>query len=308
MNRQRTSPIEISHIAAALAVLLIGGCQAGEPLTSAAPTQVPHVSPAQPYPLVMLTPTSTSTPEATWTPLPTLSSAEAVSRITELLSNNAGCELPCWWGVVPGQTSWNSARHFLAPFVSRIGQGESRSYSKDGREYLAQSFGVQFEIAGRSDLGLINFGVVNGVIDVIWVLPRGTEIRYEISQFLEKFNGFEEAWVAIDPDFNLFQLMMYFPDQGITALYEGPVTKDDSSYELCFEGIGPELWLWAPDKVFVQTEDQFIGPDFGLGPNGHEKYMRPIEAVGLDIEAFSETFRSPDPSCIVTPRSHWEAP
>ncbi|MCS6911034.1 MAG: hypothetical protein NZM11_10805, partial [Anaerolineales bacterium] len=156
--------------------------------------------------------------------------------------------------------------------------------------------------------GLTNFSVVNGVVDLIWVLPRGTEVRYTSPQFLKTFGRFEQAWIVVDADYDLFQLLLYYPDKGITALYEGPAVKDNSNYELCLEGVGPELWLWSPGKVFMPDGYQFTGPDFGLGPGGHEELMRTIEAAGFAPDAIIESFGNPSPGCLTTPRDLWEAP
>ncbi len=65
----------------------------------------------------IISPTATAIPIMTWTPLPTLTSKEAQERVHELLLNNAGCEFPCWWGIIPGKTNWPEAYHFLASFV-----------------------------------------------------------------------------------------------------------------------------------------------------------------------------------------------
>src|SRR5262245_28586986 len=66
------------------------------------------------------TPTPTQTPLPTWTPRPTLPPAQAEALALDLLTHNADCRLPCWWGFTPGQTSWQVARSFLATFASNI--------------------------------------------------------------------------------------------------------------------------------------------------------------------------------------------
>lgn len=55
-------------------------------------------------------------------------------RIIELLTNNNGCKLPCFWGITPGSTSWDDARTFLQEFNRIYSQDEQ---FRDGpyREY-----------------------------------------------------------------------------------------------------------------------------------------------------------------------------
>lgn len=290
-------------------MLAINACQVVGPSSSAPPTpsQAAPISAASSTPPSVPEPTSDGA-EATWTPLPTLTTAEALSRTMELLSNNAGCELPCWWGITPGETSWDAARQLLAPFAKRIGIGESRNITQNGADYFLESFDMQFAVAGHAGSGLINFGVVNRVVDLILILPRGTEVRYKIYQLLAAFGKPEMIWIEVDPDTRLFHLLLYYPGRGVTALYEGPADRDETHYKLCLPEVGPELWLWSPEKTFRLNDAKFIGPDFGLGPSGHEKYMRPIEIVGLDVDGFYRTFINVDSGCIATPRNLWEAP
>ncbi len=78
------------------------------------------------------TPIVTPLPTRTSTPSPTLSPSEVQAYILDLLQKNAGCRLPCWWGIVPGQTAWQEAESFLAPLSSEIGEfslGEQVRYT-----------------------------------------------------------------------------------------------------------------------------------------------------------------------------------
>jgi hypothetical protein len=46
-----------------------------------------------------------TTPTAAPSPVGTLTAAESEQRIRRLLKDNAGCKLPCWWGIVPGEST-----------------------------------------------------------------------------------------------------------------------------------------------------------------------------------------------------------
>lgn len=299
------------RIAVPIMLFAMSGCRAAEVSTPGASTPTPtaHVSPG-PSRSPTNEPVSASTPvvATTWTPLPTLAPIAAVNQTTKLFRDNAGCELPCWWGIVPGETSWETARQFLAGFASHLGSGVSHTYLQDGVSYFVQNFDVQYPVAGHIDTGRTDYSVANGVVNRIWILPRGTELRYPAHQFLATQGRPERAWIAVDPDWKLFSLLLYYPSRGITALYEGPAKRGDSSYELCLQEGGPELWLWSPGKALSINKDRFIGPTFGLGPNGHEQYMRRLETVWPDLDAVYRIFESADQACIETPRSLWEAP
>jgi hypothetical protein len=61
-------------------------------------------------PIVPLTPSPTSYPR--------LSREEAKPRIIEMLQTNAGCRLPCWWGITPGKTHWEEVHALLSPLLT----------------------------------------------------------------------------------------------------------------------------------------------------------------------------------------------
>lgn len=88
--------------------------------TSTSSTSTPQIYTATPSRTPTKTPTITATVtiEPMPTPLPTLNSREASLAVQKLLLENGNCQLPCWWGIVPGKTSWENTRKFLSPFAS----------------------------------------------------------------------------------------------------------------------------------------------------------------------------------------------
>ena len=82
-------------------------------------TPLPTATPSPTPPRPTLTPTRTPTPSPTLTPLPTLAAQERETRIRELLKTNGDCELPCWWGITPGRTTWAATRQFIMQMRGR---------------------------------------------------------------------------------------------------------------------------------------------------------------------------------------------
>lgn len=64
-----------------------------------------------PIPAQVISPTGTPIPTKSPTPvpLPTLPPEQVSENVVELLKTNAGCQLPCIWGITPGFTSWAEA-------------------------------------------------------------------------------------------------------------------------------------------------------------------------------------------------------
>jgi hypothetical protein len=220
----------------------------------------------------------------------------------ELLRNNASCQLPCWWGITPSETSWETARQFLGSFVLDLGQGETKSYTLANQKYVVTNFGVDYKVLGRTDFGVTNYNVTNEIVDLIWVLPRGTELSYQLHQVLTTYGQPATVLFEADTDYSLFHLLLYYPHKGITAFYEGNFDRLSETYRICPQGLGPELWLWSPGKVFTLTDDRFIGPEI-------VNLMSPInEATDLTLETFYLTYQKSDVPCFETPREIWETP
>lgn len=270
------------------------------------PTLVASVT-SSPSPSATATrlPTSTPMPTITWTPLPTLSSAKALGVVEDLLRNNAGCRLPCWWGITPGETAWETARHFLASFVVSFGQGESGEITEAGVTYLATGYSAYYKIPGEPFDGATIYSLRNGLIDNIWVTPaRGTDRSYQLHQMLIDYGEPTEVWLQTTLNVPVsplpFRVFLYYPQKGILAYYEYKVTrKVGDQLWGCPEPIGPQLWLWSPERPLTIDDIQPIGPD--------ARQLQPLEdATGMDIATFYQTFKeSNTSSCLITPVEFW---
>lgn len=97
-------------------MLWLAACTPGTP-TMSAPTgliqtdRILHTPTLTQVILPTLTPTPSISP--TSLPLPTLPPEQIVENVVELLNTNAGCQLPCIWGITPGTTSWVEAERQL---------------------------------------------------------------------------------------------------------------------------------------------------------------------------------------------------
>ena len=100
--------------------LLITACAPAPPAETPTPTLAPTLTPTVTNTLL---PTKTPSPTVaqSWTPPPKLSQEEANELLLELYETNGGCEMPCWWGIVPGETPWETALELLLP-IGWIGE------------------------------------------------------------------------------------------------------------------------------------------------------------------------------------------
>ena len=100
-----------------LAVFLVGCCDAANRSVAYPATQTSKtVISSTPFPIIN-TPIGTTTPLADKL-VPTTPPDKAYVQLQDILKSNAGCRLPCWWGITPGKTSWKDASHFLDAFTT----------------------------------------------------------------------------------------------------------------------------------------------------------------------------------------------
>ncbi len=128
--------IELSNsksflICGLLFILLFMGCQSKE-TTDVVAQSTPTVPTGINLPTATIKPvTITATRQSTATriaitatlipsPMPTLSLEEKEIVTSELYKTNGNCELPCWWGIVPGETEWQTAKLLLNSVATEL--------------------------------------------------------------------------------------------------------------------------------------------------------------------------------------------
>lgn len=275
------------------------------PTVTASPiiTSVVPTLPPSPLP-ILTTPTPTSTP--TTTPVPTLSVGEEGVVLSQLMAANGGCELPCWWGIVPGQTEQQEARDW---FVSQGIDEWEWGGSPEGSYY---SLGLGHPVAGSpyGSRDVIFYAwVAEDTIDLIQtvgVRARGEDSHYFTEDWqpytpsilLDKYGSPTRIElmkiVHADPGPPYYQLTLSYPDLGIEAhyiiLYE-PLA--DGRDRLCsdFEDVQHiELFLHPPGRM----------SDFPIELLATRDSYDSWEATtGTDLETLRQFFTDGDePSCL----------
>lgn len=159
-----------------LFALLISGCGVS---SSAIATQE---ATATSSPTVTSTLTSTATPTATETPIPTLTSDERLSQVKEWLVTNAGCKLPCWWGIEPGKVTWNEVEGLLDSLGAKSGV-----YEESGI-IIHETAGFDFD--REHVFNRVSFAETDALITAIIINGSG---------FNDSPN-FKSAWASFSPE------------------------------------------------------------------------------------------------------------
>jgi hypothetical protein len=240
---------------------------------------------------------------ATLTPLPTLLPDEAQAIVIELLETNAGCRLPCWWGITPGQTTWEEALRFLERFALRI----SIYLGQDGM-YADVYFPVPREVPYAYNLWQY-YMIQEGIVEEIEVYNYDFANHTYLPEFLETYGQPEEVWVRTYRPEHMgnepFEIALFYPQQGILMNtpggggggVEGNVIRN------CLRDMNwPFLYLWSPERqiTFAEAEEKYLsGPDSG--------YFLPLfDATGMTVAEFYENFKDPNTTaCLETPLDLW---
>lgn len=272
-----------------------------------APTATRMLTPTQ-----TLLPTSTSapatpTPTPTTTPAPTLSVQDEGLLLSELMTSNGGCKLPCWWGIVPGESDEQAVRD---TFASRGIDDWIASF--DGT-YRLMNLGYPYSNSSyyASDVGL-QLWVEDGLIQFIDVEGRRRpgEEGYLFTQDWQQYRPSEmfrqfglPSYVALvaeipaDPGPHYYQLALSYPSVGIEIRYIiRPLTSSSGEDQVCagFEHVDfIHLILYPPERV--------ADVPIGIAPNHPDAYTSVSweTVTGKDLETFYQTFQAADASSCV---------
>lgn len=326
--------LALAAVSVSIAIIGVGCVQPSLPPSTASHTAVPlspghndltktplfgvseteKSPPALPTGTLTPPPTSTLTPIPSWTPLPTLDQSARRQLILDLLNHNAGCQLPCWWGITPGETTWEQAKQSLALFAEEIGEvpKDEKTQLLGERSIAIHLYAVKYESPQSGTLvftgysfNYIGFGVEGGIVIYITVGNNAQEIDSDTAQYLlpnllETYGVPNDTRLYVEDGPNTLEFwigVMY--EQGIIARYAYQAHREGDQYQACSQYAEPVLSLWAPDDkqlqaMFVEDMKKYVG----------EATLSQV--TNMDVPMFYETFKNPDNKiCLYSPMSLW---
>ncbi len=292
-------------------LMFLTGCNA--PATSITPS-ITMITPSQATaaPTLMLeTPTpspmpATTTPSPTYTPAPptltpapTLTAEEERAFVRKMLATNGGCELPCWWGITPGETTWQEVRHRLGFYYG--GQGILRPggvryhevHYGDLRYPYPPPYGYYIDIGFTEEDGVVQSIQVSGEIVQHTTPDRFAQDwrRYSLDQVLTRYGMPSQVRVHMAPPM----------EQGATPEYVLTVVYDDRGFWISYGGVA----VYGEPKMracpaFNQVNRVILGlqsprasrPIVQPDPEGYDRSL--VEATGISLEKFYNTFKNAD--------------
>jgi hypothetical protein len=291
-------------------------------MTSPIATESVTPSPTATVLIVTSTAWSTAIPTPTITeelPTPTLSPTltldERNNKLLELLKTNAGCELPCIWGIIPGETNWEDAYHILFPLGDPGFEIHRDKYKIYNYEYQ------NFQDGYIAILGML---VNSGIIDIVFEQPLVYYDSNYLGQFWEQFslhsllviNGPpSRIWVVLTtgeyylPDSTFFNIWLFYDRLGLLITYYDIAIKVNSDYQVCpnqpnFNASTPlQLSFLTQDPSNDRSLEEAYKLFTGAPIQGYQSLQ---DAAGLEINEFYDLIvQGNTGACFDTPRDIW---
>lgn len=260
-------------------------------------------------------PTPTEISASTPPPPPTLIPEDAYTALSESIPGDANCVLPCWLGIIPGQTGFNDAGNILFQFNAiAISEFSSRwKYIKVIYPTYYMTTLVYPTNDDRVDHILIDTSIGPDANERVryddpWF--RQTWQRYFLPELFRGHGAPEKIFldttlVAADPSSSYpYVLWVVYTQQGFLIRYEGDNLKFGDKIRICPLQSKITIKSWNPE---MSSYEKYIEGDMAmetsLGP-------QPIESVtDFEIETFFEMFKESEfDTCFETRESIWPHP
>jgi hypothetical protein len=280
-------------IASAIFYLVSCGAPAtpSAPPVSSKPVFTPSPSrtlPPRPT-LQEITPTYKS---PTLIPYLSLTVEEREKWVKKMLQNNGGCELPCWWGIMPGQTTIQAMKEIFA--------SEGIPWDRES------DLGIDPPLAHRYQSYNIHLSVVHQQTELVQELAISVQVfgepdsnyfahdwsRYSLDQVLTRHGMPTQVTLYMQGGAEPgaggeYALQVVYDNLGFLIVYGGEsIVKTPNLLKACpiFDQIG---------TLFLKLQSPETGkPVLQLEPNVADAIA--LEKVtGMDLETFYETFREP---------------
>jgi hypothetical protein len=272
----------------------------------------PQISDTMQTPLVTFTLTASPSSTISPTHLPTFTSAaspspsyspeEIQAQIDDLLATNGYCQFPCWWGLMPGETTFDEAQRFVAGLSESSAPwiNERQIFAFSARIPVPEPISLLGELYYRSVSsektgGLLRaqavFGYAYTMTEVLEMLSEPSDIQFTVS-LLFYSNTYN------------FDLFLFYPEDGIIVRFISQTTTPDPETEIRICDLdtkftenyfGAGFLFWNPQENI--TFDEAIHLIFlgGLPPD----YASLENISNMDPHTFYINFSQPDPACLV---------
>jgi hypothetical protein len=248
-------------------------------------------------------PSISPTMTPTYPMFPTLQPKDALVKLKDLYKNNGGCQLPCWWGINPSNTSWSEVNQLLGP----LGYFEIHNYLRAFSTFVPRSMDpIKGPLPYGYNYGNIDpsFYIVNERVKAIIISSRWVkkDFDYSLAGLLNYFGKPDEIWMETDTSTNgdlppSYILDLVYAHKGmIETRGKGKINNDN--FVFCpqnitnFDGFPPYLYLWSKDENVEFTDSEILNafnPRYSQYFDKLSNYLSEINT----IENFYITYSDP---------------
>lgn len=296
----KTSRIKLIFLLLVSILIFVSACgTATENVDEAATTSQP--------PKPTLTATTMPIADASsWTPLPTLASDDSDMVFKSWFKGTPVCSLPCWAGIVPGETNWAEAVHTLAPVLD-LHIAENQGNCRFGPcKYLAW----QYELEGNLYDG--NLYSKDSIVYAVF-LEGEYSLEYAMREVFVKYGEPTQAFVHTSPytyagEPPQLDFVALYAKNKFVVRYIWQAQVQDQTIVACDE---PSVFMLG---VVAIDESKWTGLEIDQAGNQLDNSavgdgrLRPIaEVLDMNVDGFYQKVLEGDPSlCITTPVKYWE--
>lgn len=291
-------------------------------------SSTPDPSSTQPIATAPTDPTVVASTDQTLpspTGVPPLSIEEARSRLLDLLRNNGGCKLPCFWGITPGKSLFREVSTILMPLasISDFTSFESGLGAIYPDYYIEDDLKIKLNVSLIADVdnqrvNSINFmagvlkregNVANDVFDSPYLVEHLS--YYLLPTILTQYGEPSQLMLSTMAKLSStgvpggFKILLLYPDHGMLVNYTMQMQPSGEDIMGCPSNSHVEFELYPPgdaDSFFDLLErsgwTQII-----------QKTYKPLdEATSVSQEDFYRIFSQQTDECIRTPANIWPVP
>lgn len=306
-------------------LFIMAGCSGAavttQPATATVPESQPFTETLMPSKTLPATATGTSMPTLTQTNTPTLvrptllptlqltEHALALRKMVgEKLVDNGGCRLPCWWGITPGETTWEEAKNILRDYDPYIDWKKGYPISEQVVKYtvsLIAPIDVDWLTTINPEV-TVTKGVVTGID--IYNYKEIMEYYYQ-SNILKAYGRPSEVALAAYSSediegFAPFGMLVFYEKEHFMFEYVGFKSVDfsETSITICPLGQWSFLYIW--DKNEDMTFQEAVQRYFSRSPE-----VTPLSinyVTTMNVDTFYETYQDENTDvCFKTMRDIW---
>lgn len=245
---------------------------------------------------VIVLPTLTATvepslapsPHPSLTALPTLNNNDANRTVLELANTNGNCEMPCLWGIVPGQTRWETIDQYYASLRFDI---ESNPYKcKDESKNNC----VWYTATKMINDIKYGFGVIveDGIVTKVTITGNSAKAYFPLDKVLNSYEIPSDIYIEtyIGPGVSTpVYFALFYDKQYLLITYEVSGKILDDVIHVCPHNYESYLWVDVygyNSEKYNNYKESLLEPDEIMGGRHY-----PIgERIGVTEKEFYELF------------------